>query len=76
MQTESLHHLSLKAPPQDYKPMSMVETTRDLHRRHGFPVFWRGLTASLLGLSHVAIQFPVYEHLKSNLSNTPDSGPR
>lgn len=42
----------------------MIETTKSLYSTHGPSVFWRGLTASFLGLSHVAIQFPVYEKMK------------
>ena len=72
MQTETLHHLTM-SNSSSHKPMTMVETTLHLYKRHGIPVFWRGLTASLLGLSHVAVQFPVYEYLKSYLG---DSGPR
>ena len=45
-------------------PLTMRETILDLYARGGVLVFWRGLTASLLGLSHVAVQFPIYEWMK------------
>ncbi|GMH59600.1 hypothetical protein TrRE_jg4013 [Triparma retinervis] len=45
-------------------PLTMRETILDLYTRGGVLVFWRGLTASLLGLSHVAVQFPIYEWMK------------
>ena len=62
MQTETLHWLSVSE--SNVKPMTMLQTTVGLYEKHGVTVFWRGLTASFLGLSHVAIQFPVYERLK------------
>jgi solute carrier family 25 (mitochondrial folate transporter), member 32 len=58
LQTEALH----SAPG---KKLSIRETAISLYREGGLPIFWRGMTANLLGLSHVAIQFPVYEWLKS-----------
>jgi len=63
MQTEALHYMEV--PQGDRKPHSMKKTIQLLHREGGYPVFWRGFTASLLGLSHVGIQFPVYEFLKA-----------
>ena len=51
MQTEFLHspttHLTIR------------DTIGSLYSEGGILIFWRGLTASLMGLSHVAIQFPV-----------------
>jgi len=36
-----------------------------IYRRDGIRTFYRGLVPSLLGVSHVAVQFPLYEELKS-----------
>uniref|UniRef100_A0A7S4IST9 Mitochondrial carrier protein n=1 Tax=Odontella aurita TaxID=265563 RepID=A0A7S4IST9_9STRA len=63
MQTEALHYF--EQPLQERRPHGVVGTIRSLYAEGGVPVFWRGLTASLMGLSHVAIQFPVYEFLKA-----------
>lgn len=38
-------------------------------REEGVFAFYKGLSASMLGLSHVAIQFPTYEMLKDNLKS-------
>jgi Mitochondrial carrier protein len=35
----------------------------------GFLALYKGLTPTLLGLGHVMLQFPVYEHIKAKLSN-------
>jgi solute carrier family 25 (mitochondrial folate transporter), member 32 len=43
---------------------TMWATARGLLREGGLPIFWRGMTANLLGLSHVAVQFPLYEWCK------------
>jgi solute carrier family 25 (mitochondrial folate transporter), member 32 len=43
---------------------SLYQTVRNLYREGGVAIFWRGMTANLLGLSHVAVQFPIYEQLK------------
>lgn len=58
MQTQVMH--------VEEGPMArtMQETFRCIYRKEGVYAFWRGLTASFLGLTHVAIQFPLYERLK------------
>jgi len=64
MQTEALHYF--ERPLEERKPHGILSTVKGLYREGGQSIFifWRGLSASLLGLSHVAIQFPVYERLK------------
>lgn len=44
--------------------ISMIGMFKSIYHNEGFSAFYRGLTASFLGLSHVAIQFPLYEYLK------------
>lgn len=66
MQTEALH--VIMSPQNDgvrTQQNGIIQTVKGLYVEGGVPIFWRGLTASLLGLSHVGIQFPVYEKLKS-----------
>jgi solute carrier family 25 folate transporter 32 len=67
MQTEALHYFQV--PAAERKPHGVVTTIIGLHKEGGVPIFWRGLTASLLGLFHVGIQFPVYERLKAEARN-------
>ena len=60
LQTQALHNvaegLHLKS--------GMWQTARELYQTHGPAIFWRGMTANMIGLSHVAVQFPAYEQLK------------
>ena len=63
MQTEALHYMEM--PIEERKPHGIIQTVKSLHREGGISIFWRGFTASLLGLSHVAIQFPAYEYFKA-----------
>lgn len=35
-----------------------------IFRTEGIHAFYRGLLPSLLGIAHVAVQFPLYEQLK------------
>jgi Mitochondrial carrier protein len=82
LQTEALHHLMDKSNDKHNnhnkpgvvsksKPAlnnSIAQTIVSLYREGGGPlIFWRGMTANLIGLSHVAVQFPVYEGLKKTL---------
>lgn len=39
-----------------------------LVRHEGFGALYKGLSASLLGVSHAAVQFPLYEHFKVKLA--------
>lgn len=45
------------------------DACRTIWRTEGPRAFYRGLGPSLLGITHVAIQFPLYEQLKA-LSRT------
>jgi len=44
---------------------NIFRTFRTIHLSEGAQAFFKGITASFLGLSHVAVQFPIYESLKS-----------
>lgn len=49
-------------PPWQYR--GTIDAARKMYRAEGLRVFYSGLGPALLGLSHVAIQFPTYEFLK------------
>jgi len=79
MQTEALHIIMNTSPKANQKIMkneknilSISGTIKSLYIEGGIPIFWRGLTASLMGLSHVAVQFPVYERLKQEARRIND----
>jgi solute carrier family 25 folate transporter 32 len=61
LQTQALHQL---ADHQGLQASGMRQTAKELFTQHGLPVFWRGMTANMIGLTHVAVQFPAYEYLK------------
>ncbi|WVO17495.1 hypothetical protein L204_105188 [Cryptococcus depauperatus] len=42
-----------------------LEAIVDIYRHEGLRAFYKGLLPSLLGVSHVAVQFPLYEKAKS-----------
>ena len=65
LQTEALHVVVSGVMP--HKPATIRGTAQALYQEGGARIFWRGMTANLLGLSHVAIQFPIYEQLKKTL---------
>jgi solute carrier family 25 folate transporter 32 len=56
LQTEAMHTTG--------KQHNIGQTILTLYQEGGILIFWRGLTASMLGLTHVGLQFPVYEWLK------------
>lgn len=63
MQTEALHYLEQTSSKQKTPGMLMI--IKNLYREGGIEIFWSGFSASLCGLSHVAIQFPIYEWMKA-----------
>jgi len=56
----------LRPSADHYK--GIVDCIRRIWAEEGFLAFYKGLPASLLGLSHAAIQFPVYEYLKKKIA--------
>jgi solute carrier family 25 (mitochondrial folate transporter), member 32 len=43
---------------------STLDAVRKMYRNEGIASFYSGLTPALLGLTHVAVQFPLYEFFK------------
>jgi len=41
------------------------DAARKMYRREGVTSFYKGMVPNMMGLVHVAIQFPLYEELKS-----------
>ena len=61
LQTQALHNMAEGISGKT----GMYKTAVELYQANGPTIFWRGMSANLMGLSHVAVQFPAYEHLKS-----------
>lgn len=55
-----------QASPWHYK--STLDAVRQMWRTEGFRAFYSGLTPALLGLTHVAVQFPTYEYLRKRFT--------
>jgi len=53
-------------PPWHYR--STWDAARKMYKTEGFLSFYSGLTPALLGLTHVAVQFPAYEYLKTKFT--------
>lgn len=45
----------------------MLKAFKDIYKADGIIGFYKGLTASLIGVTHVAIQFPLYEYWKRKI---------
>ncbi|KAI9801333.1 MAG: hypothetical protein M1825_003311 [Sarcosagium campestre] len=60
-QVNSPAHKGYK-PPWQYK--GTIDAARNMYLNEGIRSFYSGLTPALLGLTHVAVQFPLYEYLK------------
>ena len=47
---------------------STMDAARQMYRAEGIAAFYSGLSPALLGLTHVAIQFPLYEYFKQRFT--------
>jgi solute carrier family 25 folate transporter 32 len=54
-------------PPEEVRYRHTLDAFLRIYRGEGIYAFYRGLIPSLVGVSHVAVQFPLYEELKVSL---------
>ncbi|EPS96514.1 hypothetical protein FOMPIDRAFT_1130206 [Fomitopsis schrenkii] len=52
-------------PFEEKRYRHTLDAVLTIYRTEGWPAFFRGLLPSLLGILHVGVQFPLYEHLKT-----------
>lgn len=67
-------HLHVKYRGEKAQYTGTFQTMRLVVQQEGVRGLYKGLTASFLGLSHVAVQFPLYEALKDLFNNRTNGG--
>lgn len=60
-QSSTITSDGMRAP---FNYTSTLDAARKMYRAEGFRSFYSGLTPAILGLTHVAVQFPLYEWFK------------
>ncbi|KAK4219716.1 mitochondrial nicotinamide adenine dinucleotide transporter 1 [Rhypophila decipiens] len=60
--------LSMQSP---WHYTSTWDAARKMYTNEGVLSFYSGLTPALLGLTHVAVQFPAYEYLRTKFTGKP-----
>ncbi len=65
-QSSSRFKVNHSRPPWHYR--NTLDAARKMYRTEGMLSFYSGLTPALLGLTHVAIQFPLYEVFKQKFT--------
>lgn len=72
IKTRLMSQVSRKAVNNDARPpwhyRSTWDAARKMYMNEGVLSFYSGLTPALLGLTHVAVQFPAYEFLKTKFT--------
>jgi len=72
IKTRLMSQVSRKATSNEARPpwhyRSTFDAARKMYRTEGILSFYSGLTPALLGLTHVAVQFPAYEYLKTKFT--------
>lgn len=72
IKTRLMSQVSRRSTAQDAKPpwhyRNTFDAARKMYRTEGILSFYSGLTPALLGLTHVAVQFPAYEYLKTQFT--------
>jgi solute carrier family 25 folate transporter 32 len=59
-----LHHGGQTQSRSETRYRHTLDAAITIYRSEGIRAFYRGLLPSLLGITHVAVQFPLYEKLK------------
>ncbi|MCJ1355106.1 MAG: hypothetical protein MMC33_005097 [Icmadophila ericetorum] len=72
IKTRLMSQSTTRATDNHYRPPwhyhNTLDAARKMYRGEGLLSFYSGLTPALLGLTHVAIQFPLYEIFKAKFT--------